>query len=144
MSKLHGDPGYRDGWCIHYRGITGSRGEEVTSCEAGIEYSSFRANVPEGQYITQPCFLDKGVSRPGALPCPHLRIPTADEIVAHEQWAVGRREHFIACIQAIPKTGDGGQVKCPKCEGQISWSRARSNKHVHARCSTPYCFSMMQ
>lgn len=37
MSRLKGDPGYRGGWCIHYRPSSAA----VTTCEAGVDLESF-------------------------------------------------------------------------------------------------------
>lgn len=41
-------------------------------------------------------------------------------------------------------SGGRGQCKCPNCEGEISYSVASVNGHMHARCSTPQCVSFME
>lgn len=38
-----------------------------------------------------------------------------------------------------------GRLRCPVCkDGELMYSRARSNLHVHARCSTPTCVRWME
>lgn len=82
MSQIKGDPGYRDGWCIHFRDITRHK-----TCEAGVSYDKFDG----AKFDQRPCFLDKGKPKPNALACDCLRIPTPEEIAAHEQWL---KEHW--------------------------------------------------
>lgn len=144
MSKLKGDPGYRDGWCIHYLGPQ-DRGES-NNCEAGIDLDSF--TVPFHQ---RPCFLTKGKSKPDAAPCPHLRIPTADEIAAHDQWSIGRRDILITVMVGIAPWREKHQgenfaeiVECPACKGRLHLSIAGRKSHVHGRCETPNCVKWME
>lgn len=51
-----------------------------------------------------------------------------------------------AIIAEHERTGaNAGTITCPACNaGTVSWSRARSNGHVHARCSTPDCAAWME
>lgn len=81
--------GHAPGWCIRFRSIG-----LFDTCEAGVPYAAFRG-VPFDQ---KPCFLDKetGQSRPGALPCDHLKIPTAEEIKAHEIWVASKTKSWFA------------------------------------------------
>lgn len=69
-----------------------------------------------------------------------------------EEWTDAERlawtdEHLartLYILSKIPKDS-GGIIKCPGCGvGTLRFSRARSNGHLHAHCSTPYCFSIMQ
>ncbi len=142
MSTLKGDPGYRDGWCIHYRMRPGPKGD--TTCEAGVEYAPLR-----GPH--QPCFLTKGESRPGALDCPNLRRPTAEEITAHEEWSERRMKKFFAVLADIApwRAKHKGRshsevVECPACKGRLHLSIAAYNGHVHGRCETEGCVSWME
>lgn len=145
MSKRAGDPSYAAGWCIHYRGITGARGERVTSCEVGVEYDT----LPKGR---QPCFLTKaGESKPDAGPCEKLRRPTSDEIAEHEKWLGERMEKQIAVMNGIAAwrkahKGRSAQevVECPACKGRLHLSIAAYNGHVHGRCETDGCVSWME
>lgn len=149
MSKRPGDPGYAAGWCIHYRGITGPRGETVTSCEAGVDYGAWRGIGHD----RQPCFLDDktGQSKPNAMPCPHLRRPTQGEIAAHEAWCKQRWERQAIVMVGIAdwrKAHKGKSarevVECPACKGRLHLSIAAYNGHVHGKCETEGCVSWME
>lgn len=147
MSKLKGDPGYRDGWCIHYRSPSGPGGRKnTTCCEAGVEYSNFA-----GGFHRQPCFLDKGKSKPDALPCERLRLPTSEEIAAHEQWLNARMDNMRTVMLGIRPWREkhkgrshGEVIECPACTGRLHLSIAAYNGHVHGRCETDGCVSWME
>ncbi len=148
MSKRPGDPGYAAGWCIHYRGISDGKGGHVTSCEAGVEYDSWRGIG----HAKQPCFLDdKGQSKPDAAHCPHLRRPTPEEIAAHKKWSRDRLNVLGKVMVGIGpwrKKWKGQShaeiVECPACGGKLQLSIAAYNGHVHGRCATPNCVSWME
>ena len=54
-------------------------------------------------------------------------------------------ERSVVAMSAIPAEGWEGKVPCPACgTGLIVWARAHSNRHLHAACTTPRCFSIMQ
>jgi hypothetical protein len=45
---------------------------------------------------------------------------------------------------ATEKSGQhSGEIECPKCKGQLQYSIARSNGHVHGQCKTKGCLSWM-
>ena len=146
MSKRIGDPGYADGWCIHYRYVhERDRAGLAHTCEAGIDYSTF------GPGPGQPCFLDKGKSRPDAKPCGLLRLPTSEEITAHEDWIEGRMNLLGRVMQGIRPWRDqwNGKshsevVECPACAGRLHLSIAAYNGHVHGKCETEHCAEWME
>lgn len=37
-----------------------------------------------------------------------------------------------------------GTIECPKCNGQLNYTRASSNGHVWGKCKTDNCLSWMQ
>lgn len=151
MSKRKGDPGYAAGWCIHYRGITGRNGESITSCEKGVEYSTFKENGT-GFTHRAPCFLtDKGDSKPDAMPCEHLRRPTQEEIAQHEFWFDERMKKQIAVMTGIASWREKHRgksaaeiVECPACKGKLHLSIAACNGHVHGQCETTDCVAWME
>ena len=51
-----------------------------------------------------------------------------------------------AIVAEHEKTGhEAGILACPICgTGKVYWRRARSNGHIHARCTTPDCASWME
>jgi hypothetical protein len=143
MAKRAGDPGYAAGWCIHYRGI-----QDGDSCEKGVPYSTFTGHRTTGQ----PCFLtETGESKPGALPCAHLRRPTKEEITLHREWLAGRMNRMVTVQVAIApwREKHAGKslaevIACPICSGRLHLSISSHNGHVHGRCETPQCISWME
>lgn len=145
MSKLKNDPGYRGGWCIHYRYNRDLKGAADT-CEAGVPYEQFAAAMQH-----KPCFLDAGKSKPGALHCEHLRLPTPEEIVAHDAWLAVRLDRMgVVMTGILPwRKAHKGQnaaevVECPACKGRLRLSIAAYNSHIHGRCETPDCVSWVE
>ncbi len=145
MSKRPNDPGYPDGWCIHYRSSHG--GQTFTDCEAGVPFEKWDGT----KFAVRPCFLDKGHSKPDAMPCEHLRIPTTEEIAAHETWIEGRINVLGTVMKSIRpwRNAHKGQsarevVECPACKGRLHLSISSYNGHVHGGCETDGCVSWME
>lgn len=149
MSKIKNSPGYRDGWCIHYRAPKGwgpgSKGHDT--CEAGVPFERWKGATMK----TQPCFLDHGESHPEALPCEHLRRPTSEEIAAHEAWMDAHFEKMRTVMTAVVpwrKKHKGRShsetVECPACKGRLHLSISAYNGHVHGHCQTEGCVSWME
>lgn len=151
MSKRKGDPGYRGGWCIHYRYNRDAKTPEQNTCEAGVRYDSFAPKEGGPRYTVQPCFLDKGQSKPDALPCEHLRRPTPEEMAASDKWSADRMSVLGTVMTGIKPWRDkwkgkshGEVVECPACKGRLSLSIAAYNGHVHGACATEGCASWME
>ena len=69
---------------------------------------------------------------------------TEEERSAWKAWSAHHRERMLVVFAALPD-GPSGTVPCPACgTGTVSYARARSNSHLHAACSTPNCFAVMQ
>lgn len=143
MSKRNGDPGYAAGWCIYYRSPA-----SADTCEAGVSFDTFHST----QFGERPCFLDdKGCSKPGSLPCEHIRRPTAEEIRLHDEW-VGRRMWdfgiVMTGIQEWRESHKGKSVQdiieCPACGGRLHLRISSYNGHVHGCCETEGCVSWME
>lgn len=48
-------------------------------------------------------------------------------------------------LGAMPLDLPEGSFDCPACgTGKVRFGRARTNGHLHAACSTPQCFAVMQ
>lgn len=70
---------------------------------------------------------------------------TDTERAAWNEWVAKRTAHTMHIMAAIPKDGWEGSMTCPGCgTGTVRWGRARVNRHIHAACSTPGCFAVMQ
>lgn len=92
-----------------------------------------------------------------ALPCMPPEYQRGAACPKREEWSAAEREAWKSfstnsiaragvIMAAIPwdGAGDSGLIECPVCDGKVSWSRARSNGHLHASCSTPNCFAVIQ
>lgn len=136
-----GKHGYPGQWCVHYLPPN-----QYDACEAGVRYETL-SGIPHRQ---RPCFLDRGVSRPGAVHCPHLRRPTPEEIAAYSTWSERDADRVLLALVALAtlrKTyrGRAGQIPCPACKsGMLKFSIAASNGHCSAQCSTPDCVAFME
>lgn len=138
-----GEYGYAASWCVHYR--SPSEGKE---CGAGIPFERWRTTP----FAQQPCFLNKDMSsKPGAMSCPKLRRPTAEEVAQHDVYVRRRGVMLFAALEAIEpwaktRAGKGGQTKleCPVCKGKLHVSMARSNGHLNAKCETKDCVEFIQ
>ena len=42
------------------------------------------------------------------------------------------------------KTENQGQIECPKCSGDLHYTRSSSNGHVWGKCQTEECLSWAQ
>lgn len=70
---------------------------------------------------------------------------TEQERAARNAWLEQSTERVSAILEAIPENSTSGRMLCPACRaGTVQWVRARSNGHLHAGCSTPNCFSVLQ
>jgi hypothetical protein len=75
-----------------------------------------------------------------------------------EAWAIYRAESMERMSKIMPMIpgssrdrkkrdhwGKSGDFECPGCgEGKVRWVRSSYNGHVHAACSTPNCFAVME
>jgi hypothetical protein len=68
--------------------------------------------------------------------------PSEDFKAAMERLRIIR----MAIIAEHKATGKNhGVIPCPACKtGKVEWSRATSNGHVWAQCSTPECAAWME
>ncbi len=145
MNKRPGDAGYADGWCIHYRYNRDKKKPEDDTCEAGVRYDTFP------KFSSRPCYLDKGKSKPDALPCDHLRVPTPKEITDHEKYIDERMNQMKIVMVGIKLWRDAHKgksaaeiVECFACKGRLHLSIVAYNGHVHGRCETDNCVSWME
>ena len=145
MSKRPGDPGYPDGWCIHYRYV---RGSDNPTCEAGMSLNEMAYGK---NHKTAPCFLMRGQPKPGARSCSKLRLPTPEEIAAHNEWSEQRIKRLGDVMVGIADwrakhrgTNHAEIVECPACKGRLHLAISRRNGHVHGRCETEGCVSWME
>ncbi len=134
-------------FCKHYRGM-----HEKTSCEAGVAFATLEHYGTKLFMASCPCF---GPEQTGV--CDHKTYRTAEEAAAEAAETAARMKRIGKARAAIVKhlggpwrqrgTGGGeGQITCPVC-GQadaLMFSRASYNGHIHARCKTAGCVSLME
>jgi hypothetical protein len=151
--KLDTGHGHPAGWCLHYRGFDRAKSELHTTCGAGVEYAQFKGAGFHDTMKRKPCFLSKkGEKRPDAMPCPHLLLPTRDDIVAWNAFVDGRVKAISIVQTVIQPWRDANKGKsarevidCPVCKtGNLHLSIAALNGHVHAQCETKGCVSWME
>lgn len=150
MAKVPGSPGQRAGWCIHYTAPPrGLRNDAPHICAAGIDLERFAGT----KFDTRPCFLDKeiGKSKLDAQPCECLRLPTSEEIAAHEGWFTHRMDRMGVVMAGIEPwrakhrlRSTSEVVECPACKGRLHLSIAAYNGHIHGACETAGCVSWME
>ena len=145
MSKRKGDPGYKSGWCIHYRAPSESNNG---TCAAGISYNSFSK---EDRIMTRcPCFIKPGQKLTDRAYCQKVRPPTEEEIRLHNELVTQRTGRLVRVLEHIAdlrakhqKQNFADRVQCPICKGRLHLSITR-NGHVHGRCETPDCVAWLE
>lgn len=126
--------------CRHYSYEPGLAGGP--RCKAGVDLTAPGS--------TAPCMPDVDMSA-----CLFRFEYTDDERATWEAWRNERAARTIAIMALIPGSsrdkknrpewGKSGSFPCPACEtGTVQWARARSNGHLHAGCSTKFCFGVME
>ncbi|WP_276200090.1 hypothetical protein [Chelatococcus sp. XZ-Ab1] len=122
--------------CRHYSfDLDGFLSGTGPRCAKGIDIS--------GPGEASPC-LPAGSQFRARIDCPLREDYTDEERVAWRAWVDESHERVRIVMAAIPK-GQGGVINCPACKvGRVHWSRSPRNGHLHAQCTTPNCFSVMQ
>ncbi len=125
--------------CKFYKGamLTSNNSE----CDAGVDpVALFCGGDTAGWVKKVPCFQ----KNENAPECSERKFPTDKEV----RESLGRMrknmENVMKVVALIPSKGGQGQVECPKCNGIVDWTRARSNGHRHARCRTKDCLFFME
>jgi len=137
MSNL----GYPAHSCIHAHFRKASR-DSPYICEAGVNMEVWRDLKSE----QMPCFLDQnGHSQPDAAHCAHLRLPTPEEIAAHEQVLKQLNEKIGIAIDGVADWREAHKgksaskvVECPICKGRLHLSIIY-NGSVQGHCENERC-----
>lgn len=119
--------------CRHYRYVSGLRGGGP-SCAVGCDMSAAGAWV---------ACMPSDFKNPSV--CAKREDWTDEERARWLAWAEHNKARMIVCMTAIPRDSYDGDVQCPACgEGRLRWGLDRSTRRLHAACSTPNCFAVMQ
>ncbi len=131
--------------CTHFSGIR----EENGRCKAGVCYASVKDDSRQG-FGRWPCWKEgEGV------PCEKRHFPTPEEVAAEVAEHEEHTNRFVLCLGAASQdakahgfrkgSGGKGSVPCPACKtGELHYSVAGYNGHMHGCCTTKDCVSWMQ
>lgn len=118
------------------------------TCSAGVRYAAVSVRRAPGEkgMASIPCFQkynDLGAT------CPNASFLSREEAEERaREWNARFERAMLArdAIMAEIKHGgaSAGSIACPTCGASLSYSRARSNGHIHARCATPKCVAFME
>lgn len=128
------------GRCVFFTGL------QHGVCEAGVKYDDVNQRRPGGL----PCLCDIRTSEQPDAECPKRRWTTREEAEKEIADSNAAFERVNTCLKAIREKhgkarGLGGSMPCPVgCGGELRYSIAGYNGHVHGRCSTEGCASWMQ
>ena len=136
-------------FCNHYRAMAHHK-----TCEADVEYDSFKGL----SFDKRPCFarlVKKAGEYVAPCGCDKAQFPTAEEIAAEDAEFQKIFERSMTARQAIVAhlggpwkrgmPGSSGQIQCPICTtGNLQFSRAGYNGHIHAACTTEGCVRWME
>lgn len=123
--------------CVHFNGMQNDK------CKAGIAYNTFWPGK-------LPCL---GIG-PDTQVCNSCRFPTPDEVQTEITELTTRYSKIQSAFDAVSvsaqsmgyRKGSGGQgsIECPICKGELRYSVAGCNGHIHAKCMTTGCVYWMQ
>lgn len=105
-------------------------------CKAGVNYDEVRDSIARPYKF--PCFKNGDMSGGN---CSKACFPSEGE--AKEQAAEIRQRgvYIMLAFAEIHKSkASSGIIACPKCQGEMRFSRASSNGHVRAGCSCGLSF----
>jgi hypothetical protein len=124
--------------CVHFNGVGNDR------CKAGIAYKGF------GSPRCLPCLPKFRDTDPEPPKCAMFRATGMEQVLREEEeWkemAVRANRARVAIVAHAQATGEmRGKLHCPICgKGELHYSIARCNGHVHARCTTSDCVNWME
>lgn len=131
--------------CTHFNGRINEK------CDAGVVYLTVDSKDPNLKgFARMPCFREGE-----AVPCEKRHFPTPEEVASEVAEIKASSARLSAGIRAASedakkrgfKKGNGGRgtLPCPVCSGgELMYSVAGYNGHIHGKCSTPNCVAWMQ
>lgn len=125
--------------CRHYSYNRDPGRDPGPTCALGVDLT--------GPGASRSCW-PVDTSTGAGVGCDRREEYTDDERAAWQVYADARVARMRLIVPLIPGKKDGrgksGSFACPACGGTVRWSRAASNGHVWAACSTPNCFSIIE
>lgn len=109
--------------CIHFNGIMNR------CCEAGVKYE----DVGTGKPFQFPCLQTGGECANASF---RTEAEVERELKKMEQMSAATVASLIMLKEHVKKTGEQfGKIKCP-CSGELVYSVAQLNGHIHAKCKS--------
>ena len=129
--------------CKHYnRHVWLERGD----CDAGINVRQLVGSDDTGWIKRTPCFKKDCSS----IVCDKYEDYTEKELKDKVDWLEDIVKKMQIASPIIKKLkydnpdGGIGVIKCPVCSGDLHYSVAACNNHVHGRCETDDCLNWME
>lgn len=130
--------------CRHFNGV------QNKTCTAGIEYQKW----DEETNLAMPCIPRHINGRP-TWPCELFEIMSQADAEKEADERIITMNRGIKARHAAKDDANGkgfakghggiGAIPCPCCEsGELRYSVASYNGHMHGRCSTAGCVSWME
>lgn len=154
------------GTCVHYGHTPGLEGGPT--CASGVDYMA-KFGPKEGCAARAPCLQEYPKHEKAAdgkyvkvwhpwprngeqeIPCEHRKMPTPEEIAAHDAEIAASMDRMRVVMTAIADwrkakpRGKQTVIDCPtKCGGKLHLSQSSYNGHVHGQCTTDGCVSWME
>lgn len=124
--------------CKHYNGYL------EKTCKAGMDYRKLVGGPDLGWAARLPCIPDSPLRKGPIQSCSKYETYTPEEQRAIEKEHKERSEYMFKAIKTTQSLGlYSGEIECPKCKNQLTFSKARSNGHIWGRCKTDGCLLWM-
>lgn len=134
-------PRTSDNWCVYRTPFDDAH----PVCGKTIDWKQFQRIIPGKGYMgDMPCLGTPSPEAAVARCASYERLdPAALKAKdAEMRESLKRVGAALAAIKADGRTS--GEIACPSCPGRLFFSVARSNGHVHARCTTDKCTYFFQ
>jgi hypothetical protein len=149
---MYNRPPHATHHCRHYSYVrdVSSIDKQGPHCACGLDLRE----KPGASQVCMPPNVELDRKAPPPEPCDWREEYTDAERAAWEAWREESSKRMFSILPLLPGSsnkkdraswGTQGTMACPACKvGTIRWVRARVNGHIHAGCSTPHCFAIMQ
>lgn len=117
--------------CRHY-----SSPIHNNTCSVGVNYRQLGDDSKPGYLVRLPCVVGSPLTKE-PVACEKISVYNEEELKQIENEITKRSEMTIKAVVEIRKTKlQSGEIKCPICECKLSFSIAKSNCHIWAKCVT--------
>lgn len=113
--------------CIHFTGLGDSE------CKAGVNYNDVKVRSTKPLKI--PCLKD--MNGGSCIACEFPSKEYVEKAVNEINLKIAKTLGSYALIKAqYEKTKEAtGKIKCPECGGELHYTVAQINNHIHAKCN---------